>query len=110
MEMESANQEKQGGVLGHGRLRVRTLTDKLKSKVVEFCSNVKKLGEDDPRRVLHSLKVGLALTLVSLIYYYQPIYHNFGVSAMWAVMTVVVVFEFSVGKFSLPFFYSVCII
>ncbi|XP_021892589.1 aluminum-activated malate transporter 2-like [Carica papaya] len=95
--MESANQEKQGGVLGHGRLRVRTLTDKLKSKVVEFCSNVKKLGEDDPRRVLHSLKVGLALTLVSLIYYYQPIYHNFGVSAMWAVMTVVVVFEFSVG-------------
>ncbi|CAI0541575.1 unnamed protein product [Linum tenue] len=55
------------------------------------------LARDDPRRVIHSLKVGIALSFVSVFYYYQPLYDDFGVSAMWAVMTVVVVSEFSVG-------------
>ena len=67
-------------------------------KVVEAAREAKKLGEDDPRRLVHSFKVGLALTLVSLFYYYRPLYDGFGVDAMWAVLTVVVVFEFSVGK------------
>ncbi|KAF7805751.1 aluminum-activated malate transporter 2-like [Senna tora] len=58
----------------------------------------KKLGEDDPiRRITHSLKVGLALTLVSLLFYLQPFYHSFGADAMWAIISVVVVMEFSVG-------------
>ncbi|KAF2302523.1 hypothetical protein GH714_037019 [Hevea brasiliensis] len=70
-----------------------------KTKVTDFGRCWKKLGKDDPRRVIHSLKVGLAIALVSIFYYYQPLYENFGVSAMWAVMTVVVVFEFSVGEF-----------
>lgn len=69
----------------------------IRDKVIEIARQTKKVGEDDPRRIIHSLKVGLALTLVSLLYYFQPLYHSFGVSAMWAVMTVVVVFEFSVG-------------
>ncbi|KAF3961678.1 hypothetical protein CMV_013728 [Castanea mollissima] len=73
------------------------LPKRLTAKVIETASNTKKLAQDDPRRVTHSIKVGLALSLVSLFYYYQPLYDNFGVSAMWAVMTVVVVFEFSVG-------------
>ncbi|WRX34854.1 Aluminum-activated malate transporter - like 10, partial [Theobroma cacao] len=41
--------------------------------------------------------MGLALTLVSVFYYFQPVYDGFGDNAMWAVLTVVVVFEFSVG-------------
>ncbi|KAI9194297.1 hypothetical protein LWI28_004916 [Acer negundo] len=66
-------------------------------KLKAFPGKLKKLGKDDPRRIIHSLKVGLAITLVSLFYYFEPLYEGFGVSAMWAVMTVVVVFEFSVG-------------
>uniref|UniRef100_A0A2K2C1K9 Aluminum-activated malate transporter n=1 Tax=Populus trichocarpa TaxID=3694 RepID=A0A2K2C1K9_POPTR len=58
--------------------------------------NIKKLGQEDPRRVVHSLKVGLALTLVSTLYYLS-LSKTFGVDAIWAVMTVVLVFEFSVG-------------
>ncbi|CAI0544013.1 unnamed protein product [Linum tenue] len=58
---------------------------------------VKEFGEEDPRRVIHSFKVGLALTMVSLFYYFKPLYDGFGVNAIWAVLTVVVVFEFSVG-------------
>ena len=74
------------------------LPKRLTAKVIETASNTKKLAQDDPRRVTHSIKVGLALSLVSLFYYYQPLYDNFGVPAMWAIMTVVVVFEFSAGK------------
>lgn len=67
--------------------------------VVGFAEQARKIARDDPRKLIHSLKVGLALTLVSLFYYFQPLYSSFGVSAMWAVMTVVVVFEFSVGAY-----------
>lgn len=69
------------------------------NKVVEFPRKLKKLGQDDPRRIVHSLKVGLAVLLVSLLYYFQPLYDELGATAMWAVLTVVVVFEFSVGMF-----------
>ncbi|XVE79168.1 hypothetical protein DITRI_Ditri14bG0036200 [Diplodiscus trichospermus] len=100
MDLESvaANQEKQKqGLLGRGWSRIKAFPKDIKTRVVEFVSRVKKLGQDDPRRVVHSLKVGFALTLISLFYYYRPLYESFGVSAMWAIMTVVVVFEFSVG-------------
>ncbi|KAF9675239.1 hypothetical protein SADUNF_Sadunf09G0011400 [Salix dunnii] len=96
MEIGSASGGKAGFFI-RGRWRRNALPVKLKAKVVEMARNIKKVGEDDPRRVIHSLKVGAALALVSMLYYYQPIYSNFGVTAMWAIMTVVVVFEFSVG-------------
>ncbi|XP_022756029.1 aluminum-activated malate transporter 2-like isoform X3 [Durio zibethinus] len=98
MDLEFARQEKEKqGLFARGWSGIKEFPNNIKTRVFEFFSKVKKLGQDDPRRVVHSLKVGLALTLVSLFYYYQPLYDSFGVSAMWAVMTVVVVFEFSVG-------------
>ena len=57
-----------------------------------------KVGKEDPRRVVHALKVGMALTLVSLLYLMEPLFKGIGKNAMWAVMTVVVVMEFTVGK------------
>lgn len=66
-------------------------------KFLEGVKNVTKIGEDDPRRIVHSIKVGLALTLVSLFYYLRPMYDGFGQAGMWAILTVVVVFEFTVG-------------
>jgi len=59
-----------------------------------------KVGKEDPRRVVHSLKVGLALTLVSLLYLIKPLFEGIGQNAMSAVLTVVVVMEFTVGKLS----------
>jgi hypothetical protein len=56
-----------------------------------------KVGHDDPRRVIHSLKVGLSLSLVSLLYLAEPLFNGIGQSAIWAVMTVVVVLEFTAG-------------
>ncbi|KAL5082245.1 hypothetical protein RYX36_010666 [Vicia faba] len=56
-----------------------------------------KVGKDDPRRIFHSLKVGLTLSLVSLLYLMEPLFKGIGTNAIWAVMTVVVVMEFTVG-------------
>ncbi|CAL5018842.1 unnamed protein product [Urochloa decumbens] len=56
-----------------------------------------RIGADDPRKVAHGLKVGLALALVSVFYYTRPLYNGVGGAAMWAIMTVVVVFEYTVG-------------
>ncbi|XP_062073675.1 aluminum-activated malate transporter 14-like [Humulus lupulus] len=56
-----------------------------------------KMGKEDPRKVTHSLKVGLALTLVSLLYLLEPLFAGIGDNAIWAVMTVVVVLESTAG-------------
>ncbi|KAK8683321.1 hypothetical protein V6N13_039385 [Hibiscus sabdariffa] len=98
MDLECGSQEPvKQGLLARGWLKIKALSNNVTAEVFEFFRTLRKLGQDDPRRVVHSLKAGLALTLVSLFYYYQPLYDSFGVSAMWAVITVVVVFEFSVG-------------
>lgn len=75
------------------------LPSKLLARVNEIISLTTKVAKDDPRRVIHSLKFGLALSLVSFLYYFDPLYTNFGASTMWALVTVIVVFEFSVGMF-----------
>ncbi|XP_031476551.1 aluminum-activated malate transporter 10-like [Nymphaea colorata] len=68
-----------------------------RTSICNFAGDVWKLGASDPRKVVHCMKVGLALTVVSLFYYMRPLYDGVGGNAMWAVMTVVVVFEFTVG-------------
>uniref|UniRef100_M4D817 Aluminum-activated malate transporter 12 n=1 Tax=Brassica campestris TaxID=3711 RepID=M4D817_BRACM len=75
-----------------------------KWKVLEPSEKIKKIpkrlwdvGKEDPRRVIHALKVGISLTLVSLLYLMEPLFKDIGSNAIWAVMTVVVVLEFSAG-------------
>ncbi|KAF3656322.1 Aluminum-activated malate transporter 2 [Capsicum baccatum] len=99
MEIASMNNndKNSSNIFTNGLLWFKSLYEKLFAKIIGIAKQFKKIGKDDPRRVIHSLKVGVALTLVSLFYYFQPLYNGFGVSTMWAIMTVVVVFEFSVG-------------
>ncbi|KAL2507413.1 Aluminum-activated malate transporter 2 [Forsythia ovata] len=66
-------------------------------EMAKITRHIEKIAQEDPRRVIHSLKFGFTLTLVSLLYYLKPMYKTFDISAMWVIMTVVVVFEFSVG-------------
>jgi hypothetical protein len=70
----------------------------LGAKVSGVGKRLWKIGADDPRRAVHGLKVGLALSLVSVFYYTRPLYEGVGGTAMWAIMTVVVVFEYTVGE------------
>ncbi|XP_022156876.1 aluminum-activated malate transporter 12-like [Momordica charantia] len=71
--------------------------DKIKHLPVLCWKTSKKVGAEDPRRIVHSLKVGLSLTLVSLLYLVEPLFKGIGTNAIWAVMTVVVVLEFTAG-------------
>ena len=98
MEIDSPASHEKASLFSRVWWWFEALPKRLTAKVIETASNTKRLAQDDTRRVTHSIKVGLALSLVSLFYYYQPLYDNFGVPAMWAIMTVVVVFEFSAGK------------
>ncbi|KAL9999522.1 putative aluminum-activated malate transporter [Helianthus debilis subsp. tardiflorus] len=71
---------------------------KIKHAIVDLAINIKQVGVDDPRRIAHSFKVALAITLVSMVYYLQPFYNGIGDAGMWAILTVVVVFEYTVGE------------
>ncbi|KAI3951856.1 hypothetical protein MKX01_021594 [Papaver californicum] len=95
MDIDESAVRKSGGFLKRGWSCLKPV--RFIDNVVEFAHKVEKLGKDDPRRIIHSIKVGLTLSLVSLLYYFRPIYSGFGSSTMSAILTVVVVFEFSVG-------------
>ncbi|CAN6909859.1 unnamed protein product [Brassica oleracea] len=72
-------------------------TRKIQELPKKILKDIWKVGKDDPRRVKHALKVGVSLTLVSLLYLLEPLFKGIGSNAMWAVLTVVVVLEFSAG-------------
>ncbi|XP_008810443.2 aluminum-activated malate transporter 10-like [Phoenix dactylifera] len=90
LEMESGPVDREWPWLYH-------LVLAAKLKVSGFMKRAWKIGADDPRKAVHCIKVGLALTLVSVFYYIRPLYDGVGGTAMWAIMTVVVIFEFTVG-------------
>ncbi|XP_043699790.1 aluminum-activated malate transporter 10-like [Telopea speciosissima] len=70
----------------------------LKSKIRRFFKKSWELGVEDPKKVIHCFKVALALTLISMFYYVSPLYNGMGdQNTVWAVMTVVVVFEYTAG-------------
>lgn len=75
-----------------------TIMNRAFFKAWSFLKKAWELGVDDPRKVIHCLKVGAALTIVSLFYYMRPLYEGLGGTSMWAIMTVVVIFEYTVGK------------
>nr|POE76280.1 aluminum-activated malate transporter 10 [Quercus suber] len=80
-------------------LGLKSFVVRLALKVWKFLQKAWDLGVDDPRKVIHCLKVGTALAVVSLFYYMRALYEGFGKNAvMWAIMTVVVVFENSVAS------------
>ncbi|XP_022721831.1 aluminum-activated malate transporter 10-like [Durio zibethinus] len=77
---------------------IKGLISGLALKVWMFLKRAWAIAANDPRKVIHCIKVGLALTIVSLFYFMRPLYDGVGRNAMWAVMTVVVVFEPTVGE------------
>ena len=71
------------GMVGKAKQRLFT-------KLWEFC-------KEDPSRVTFSLKVGIAITLSSLLFLLRKPYDAFGSNATWVIITVAVVFEHTVG-------------
>ncbi|XP_030548116.1 aluminum-activated malate transporter 10-like [Rhodamnia argentea] len=78
-------------------LALKGLVGGLVARVLKFLEKAWALGVSEPKKVIHGIKVGIALSLVSLFYYMRPLHDGVGGNAMWAVLTVVVVFEYTVG-------------
>ncbi|KAK4788299.1 hypothetical protein SAY86_019618 [Trapa natans] len=78
-------------------LRACTAIRRLLRGTALFVATAWGMGVAEPKKLIHGLKVGMALSLVSLFYYMRPLYEGVGGNAMWSIMTVVVVFEYTVG-------------
>lgn len=81
-----------GGDTWHGRFSRKVM--KIVKAVKEEAT---KAGREDPRKVVHSLKVGMALTIASLIYLLEPFFNGMGQNSIWTVLTVILVLEFTAG-------------
>ncbi|KAL5132065.1 Aluminum-activated malate transporter 2 [Glycine soja] len=77
--MASVNGNNEGGGAAGARVTkflqwLMALPSEFSAKVVDVMSQIKKVGKEDPRRVIHALKVALSITLVSAFYYVNPLY------------------------------------
>lgn len=65
-----------------------------------WISSVWEFTKEDSNRVTFSLKVGLAVMLVSLLILFRAPYEVFGTNIIWSILTVAVMFEYTVGMFN----------
>lgn len=82
------------------RRRLRRMVEGVKSlwaaarKVWEF-------GCSDPRKPIFGVKMGMALSIISLLIFFKEPLPDISRNSIWAVLTVVLIFEFSIGNFLL---------
>ncbi|KAM1718925.1 hypothetical protein ACFX12_020815 [Malus domestica] len=65
--------------------------------LLHFASKAWQMGRSDPRKVIFAIKMGLALSTVSLLIFWKKSYRDVSQYSIWAILTVIVMFEFSIG-------------
>ncbi|XP_057774111.1 LOW QUALITY PROTEIN: aluminum-activated malate transporter 4-like [Salvia miltiorrhiza] len=63
----------------------------------EIAVSAYQMGRSDPRKAMFAAKMGCALSLVSLLIFFKEPSTYITKHSIWAILTVVVVFEFSIG-------------
>ncbi|KAL0393621.1 UNVERIFIED_CONTAM: Aluminum-activated malate transporter 9 [Sesamum latifolium] len=81
------------------KAKLSETTKKHEEKVSISCKNcvlsMWEFCKEDSNRVIFSLKVGLAVLLVSLLILCQTPYRVFGATIIWSILTVTIMFEYS---------------
>ncbi|CAK8573927.1 unnamed protein product [Lathyrus sativus] len=67
----------------------------IRNDSLEFFHKLHHMGRSDPRKVIFAMKAALSLAIVSLFIYIKE--QQVNKYSIWAILTVVVVFEFSIG-------------
>ncbi|KAL7108111.1 hypothetical protein ACP275_06G094600 [Erythranthe tilingii] len=83
---------------------LRRIYRSIGDKVSNWWGNIKgtaisayEMGRSDPRKVVFAAKMGSALSLVSVLIFFKEPSTYITKHSIWAILTVVVVFEFSIG-------------
>jgi len=63
----------------------------------KWVQDVWEFAKEDTNRVTFALKVGLAVLLVSLLILFRAPFEVFGTNIIWSILTVAIMFEYTVG-------------
>ncbi|KAJ0555659.1 putative aluminum-activated malate transporter [Helianthus annuus] len=88
---------KEGGFVVEISSSTKDELPKTSNKAVVFMYTILDFAKEDRNRVTFSLKVGLAVLLVSLLILVQAPYKVFGTTIIWSILTVAIMFEYTVG-------------
>lgn len=65
--------------------------------LLDFAGKAWEMGRSDAWKVIFATKMGLALSIVSLLMFWKKSHHDIGQYSIWVILTVIVMFEFSIG-------------
>ncbi|CAL0323970.1 unnamed protein product [Lupinus luteus] len=68
------------------------------NKMKHVATSAWQLGQSDPRKIIFSVKMGLALTIISLLIFLKEPLKDVSRYFVWAILTVVLTFEYNIGS------------
>lgn len=63
----------------------------------DFAGKAWEMGRSDPKKIIFAAKMGLALSAISLLIFWKGLYQDVAQYSIWAILTVIVMFEFTIG-------------
>ena len=79
---------------------LKVMREKIKNSWDDFKDFARKaleMGRSDPRKVVFAIKMGVALSIVSLLIFWKGSFEDIAQYSIWAILTVIVMLEFSIG-------------
>ncbi|PIM98798.1 putative membrane protein [Handroanthus impetiginosus] len=93
VNLEGNNDERSSGICF---IPIHNIAVQLWHDSCDFVKKALEMGRNDPRKIIYAFKMGFALVIVALfIFWTKP--PNVAQFSIWAILTVIVMFEFSIG-------------